>query len=42
MCNIGIRPTFGENKLVMEIHFFLDEVLEPLWEKDKSKVFREN
>ena len=27
MCNIGTRPTFGENKLVMEIHFFLDEVL---------------
>ena len=27
MCNIGVRPTFGENKLVMEIHFFHDEVL---------------
>ena len=24
MCNIGIRPTFGEKDLVMEIHFFLD------------------
>ena len=27
MCNIGVRPTFGENKLVMEIHFFLDDAL---------------
>ena len=27
MCNIGVRPTFGEDKLVMEIHFFLDEVI---------------
>ena len=24
MCNFGLRPTFGENKLVMEIHFFHD------------------
>ena len=24
MCNFGIRPTFGESKLVMEIHFFHD------------------
>ena len=22
MCNFGVRPTFGESKLVMEIHFF--------------------
>ena len=22
MCNFGVRPTFGERKLVMEIHFF--------------------
>ena len=28
MCNIGIRPTFGEIELVMEIHFFLDEGLD--------------
>ena len=26
MCNIGIRPTFGEKNLVMEIHFFHDEI----------------
>jgi len=24
MCNFGVRPTFGESKLVMEIHFFHD------------------
>ena len=24
MCNFGLRPTFGESKLVMEIHFFHD------------------
>ena len=28
MCNIGVRPTFGENKLVMEIHFFHDDMLD--------------
>jgi len=26
MCNIGVRPTFGESKLIMEIHFFHDNV----------------
>ena len=26
MCNIGIRPTFGEKNLVMEIHFFHDGI----------------
>mgnify|MGYP000045901222 FL=1 len=25
MCNFGVRPTFDENDLVMEIHFFHDE-----------------
>ena len=25
MCNFGVRPTFEENDLVMEIHFFLKE-----------------
>ena len=24
MCNFGTRPTFGESKLVMEVHFFHD------------------
>jgi len=27
MCNIGVRPTFGESKLVMEIHFFHNNVM---------------
>ncbi len=27
MCNIGVRPTFGESKLIMEIHFFHDKVM---------------
>ena len=22
MCNFGVRPTFGEHKLIMEVHFF--------------------
>ena len=26
MCNIGVRPTFSEKKLVMEIHFFHDGI----------------
>ena len=26
MCNIGIRPTFGEKNLVMEIHFFHERI----------------
>ena len=25
MCNFGVRPTFDENELVMEIHFFHEE-----------------
>tara|TARA_B100001248_G_scaffold98449_1_gene73079 strand:+ start:25 stop:963 length:939 start_codon:yes stop_codon:yes gene_type:complete len=37
MCNIGIRPTFGENKLVMEIHFFLDEILNLYGKRIKIK-----
>ena len=37
MCNIGVRPTFGENKLVMEIHFFLDEVLNLYGKRIKVK-----
>ena len=28
MCNFGVRPTFGENELVMEIHFFHDSTNE--------------
>ena len=26
MCNLGVRPTFSEKNLVMEIHFFHDRV----------------
>ena len=37
MCNIGLRPTFGENRLVMEIHFFLDEVLNLYGKRIKIK-----
>ena len=31
MCNFGIRPTFGENDLVLEVHLF-DEILNDLCE----------
>ena len=27
MCNIGVRPTFGEDKLVMEVHLFHEKEL---------------
>ena len=33
MCNLGVRPTFEENELIMEVHFFLDEV-DNLYGKD--------
>ena len=26
MCNLGVRPTFSEKNLVMEIHFLHDRV----------------
>jgi len=26
MCNLGVRPTFGEKNLVMEIHFLNDRI----------------
>ena len=26
MCNLGVRPTFGEKNLVMEIHFFHEKI----------------
>ena len=42
MCNLGVRPTFSEKNLVMEIHFFHDRVDEPLWKKSKSRVFGED
>ena len=35
LCNIGVRPTFGENKLVMEIHFFHDKMLNLYGERIK-------
>ena len=35
MCNIGIRPTFGEKNLVMEIHFFHDGITNLYGEKVK-------
>jgi riboflavin kinase/FMN adenylyltransferase len=28
MCNFGTRPTFNEEDLVMEIHFFHDRVVD--------------
>jgi riboflavin kinase/FMN adenylyltransferase len=28
MCNFGTRPTFNEEGLVMEIHFFYNEVID--------------
>ena len=28
MCNFGVRPTFGEHKLIMEVHFFEPQVTE--------------
>ena len=37
MCNIGVRPTFGEDKLVMEIHFFLDQVINLYGKRIKVK-----
>ena len=26
MCNFGVRPTFDEQELIMEIHFFHDKL----------------
>jgi len=26
MCNFGVRPTFGEHKLIMEVHFFEPQI----------------
>jgi riboflavin kinase/FMN adenylyltransferase len=26
MCNFGVRPTFGEHKLTMEVHFFNPQI----------------
>ena len=26
MCNFGVRPTFGEKDLIMEVHFFNPEI----------------
>ena len=40
MCNFGIRPTFGERKLVMEIHFFQD-FIHDLYEKEIRIEFLE-
>ncbi len=26
MCNFGVRPTFSEDELIMEVHFFNPEI----------------
>lgn len=40
MCNFGHRPTFNENKLVLEIHLFKDN-LESLYDKNIRVEFLE-
>ena len=40
MCNLGVRPTFSEKNLVMEIHFFHDQV-ENLYGKKVKVEFLE-
>jgi riboflavin kinase/FMN adenylyltransferase len=40
MCNFGTRPTFGEHELVLEIHFFHDE-LDNLYGKEIRVEFLE-
>ena len=40
MCNIGVRPTFGEKNLVMEIHFFHDGITN-LYDKKVKVEFLE-
>ena len=40
MCNFGVRPTFNEHELIMEIHFFHDE-LDSLYGKEITVEFLE-
>jgi riboflavin kinase/FMN adenylyltransferase len=40
MCNFGTRPTFDEHELVLEIHFFHDE-LDNLYGKEIRVEFLE-
>ena len=40
MCNFGVRPTFNEDELVMEIHFFHDN-LDDLYGKEIRVEFLE-
>ena len=40
MCNFGVRPTFNEDELVMEIHFFHDK-LDDLYGKEIRVEFLE-
>ena len=40
MCNFGVRPTFNEDELIMEIHFFHDK-LDDLYGKDIRVEFLE-
>lgn len=41
MCNFGIRPTFNEEELVMEVHFFYDDHLDDLYDKNIMVEFLE-
>ena len=41
MCNFGVRPTFNEDELVMEIHFFHDN-LDGLYGKEIKVEFLES
>ena len=40
MCNLGVRPTFGETDLVMEVHF-IDQELDDLYGKKITVEFLE-
>ena len=40
MCNFGHRPTFNENKLVLEIHLFKDN-LKDLYDQNVRVEFLE-
>ena len=41
MCNLGYRPTFGENEFVMEIHFFDSDKANDLYDKTIQIQFLE-
>jgi riboflavin kinase/FMN adenylyltransferase len=41
MCNLGYRPTFGEDEFVMEIHFFESDITNNLYNKSIEIQFLE-